>query len=298
MKHITVLKQETVDGLQINPNGIYVDATLGGGGHSKEILSKLNEGHLYAFDQDIFALDYAKKLLNNDQRVTFIKANFRDLKKELKLLGVTHIDGILMDLGLSSFQIDDARRGFSYLVDTDLDMRMDQSQTLTAKDIVNTWSEEALARIFYVYGEEKKSRQIAAMIMKKRPLHTTKQLVDICDQVNKGMKGHSAKRVFQALRIAVNEELEALEIALKDAHDMLNPGGRMSIITFHSLEDRIVKHFFKEHSEMVIPKHLPIIPEDTTTLKLINKKPIYPSDEEMSINSRSKSAKLRIAEKK
>lgn len=298
MKHVTVLKHETVDGLNIKPNGIYVDGTLGGGGHSKEIIARLQDGHLYAFDQDDYAIEYAKRYLENDVRVTFIKANFKDLKKELQAQGVDHIDGLLLDLGLSSFQIDDATRGFSYLVDTPLDMRMDQHQLISAKDIINTYDEAELARIFYVYGEEHKSRQIAKIIVEKRPIETTGQLVAICDRVNHGIKGHSAKRVFQALRIATNQELDALEQVLMDAHDMLNPGGRLSIITFHSLEDRIVKHFYKTHSEMHIPKHLPVIPEDTTTLKIINKKPIYPSEDEMMANSRSKSAKLRIAEKK
>ena len=298
MKHVTVLKEETVKGLNIKPHGIYVDGTLGGGGHAKAIIEQLDQGMLYAFDQDVFALEYAKRALKSDSHVTFIKANFKDMKKELNARGIDHIDGLLLDLGLSSFQIDDPSRGFSYLVDTALDMRMDQSQLRSAKDIINTYDERSLADIFYVYGEEKNSRKIASLIIKKRPIETTKALVDICDQANKRMKGHSAKRVFQALRIAVNGELDALETVLLDAHDMLNPGGRLSIITFHSLEDRIVKHFYKSHSEMHVPKHMPVLPKDTTTLIVINKKPIYPTELEMQENTRSKSAKLRIAEKK
>lgn len=297
MKHITVLKKETVEGLNIKPNGVYVDATLGGGGHSKEILTHLDKGALYVFDQDEFAIAYAKKVLNDD-RVTYIKSNFKYLKSELLKLGVSHIDGILLDLGLSSFQIDDASRGFSYLVDTPLDMRMDQQQVISAKEIVNAYDETALAHIFYVYGEERNSRKIARAIINNRPLEMTGELVAICDNINYKQKGHSAKRVFQALRIATNGELDALEQVLKDAHDILNSGGRYAIITFHSLEDRIVKHFFKDKSEMHIPKNLPILPPDTSTLKIINKKPIYPSTDEMNMNSRSKSAKLRIAEKK
>lgn len=298
MIHVTVLKKEAVDGLNIKPNGIYVDGTFGGGGHSKEILNRLKDGKLFAFDQDQFALDYARNNLTEDPRVTFIHANFKDLKHELHQLGIRKIDGILLDLGLSSFQIDDASRGFSYIKNAELDMRMDRTQPLSAKHIINTYSEAELSRIFYVYGEEKNSRKIASKIISKRPLHTTSDLVEVCDEVNYKQKGHSAKRIFQALRIAVNGELDALEKVLNDAHDMLNPGGRYAIITFHSLEDRIVKHFFKENSEMNIPKNLPILPVDLTTLKIINKKPIYPLAEEITKNSRSKSAKLRIAERK
>ncbi len=298
MKHVTVLKKEAVSGLNIKPNGIYVDGTLGGGGHALAILEQLGDGHLFAFDQDAFAIDYAKGFIGNHSKITFIKANFKHLKQELNQRGIMHIDGLLLDLGLSSFQIDDASRGFSYLVDTPLDMRMDQNSMRSAKDILNTFDEAALAKLLFVYGEEKNSRQIAKQIINKRPLETTRELVAICDQVNKHQKGHSAKRVFQALRIATNGELDALEQVLHDAHDMLNTGGRFSIITFHSLEDRIVKHFFKEKSEMQVPKHLPVLPKDTTTLKIINKKPIYPSEEEITVNARSKSAKLRIAEKK
>lgn len=297
MKHITVLKNETVAGLNIKPDGIYVDGTLGGGGHSKAILDKLTTGKLFAFDQDMYAINYAKNAIKSEQ-ITYINANFKYLKQELNKQGIYNIDGLLLDLGLSSFQIDDASRGFSYLVDTPIDMRMNQSQTVSAKTIINTYDFSELARIFYVYGEERNSRKIADLIIKKRPIETTAELVDICDTVNRRVKGHSAKRVFQALRIATNGELDALEKVLDDAHDMLNPGGRFSIITFHSLEDRIVKHFYKKHGEMHVPKHLPIIPEDTTTLKIINKKPIYPSKAEMEMNKRSLSAKLRIAEKK
>ncbi len=203
-----------------------------------------------------------------------------------------------MDLGLSSFQIDDETRGFTYLKDTSLDMRMDQEQSVTAETILNTYSMEELARIFFVYGEEKNSFKIARRIVEKRPLKTTMELVKICDSVNYNEKGHSSKRVFQALRIAVNEELTVLEEVLKDAVDLLNPDGRLVVITFHSLEDRIVKHFFKDESTSNLPKNLPVIDLPDTKMELITRKPVYPTDQEYERNPRSKSAKLRAARKK
>lgn len=298
MEHFSVLKNEAISHLNIKEDGIYVDGTLGGAGHSSEILKKLKTGFLYAFDQDDYAIEFAKKRLGENNRYEIIKSNFMFLKEKLAEKNIHHIDGLLLDLGLSSFQIDDEKRGFTYLKDTTLDMRMNQSQTLTAEEVLNTYSKEALAKIFFLYGEEKNSFKIADEIIKNRPLKTTMDLVKITDRVNYKDKGHSAKRVFQALRIEVNHELEALETVLKDVVDLLNPEGRIVIITFHSLEDRIVKHFFKEQSIQEQPKGLPIMIDDQSKLKIITKKPIYPSDEELALNSRSKSAKLRVAQKK
>jgi 16S rRNA (cytosine1402-N4)-methyltransferase len=293
MKHETVLKEEAIQYLNIKPNGVYVDGTLGGAGHSKRILEELKGGFLYAFDQDDFAIDYAKNILTDFSNFKIIKENFRNMKNELKKFGVEKIDGLLLDLGLSSFQIDDESRGFTYLKDTVLDMRMNQSQEISAKDIVNTYSQEELANIFFKYGEEKNGFKIARKIIQKRPLLSTMELVGICDQVNYKEKGHSAKRVFQALRIAVNDELRVLEEVLNDAVDMLNPDGRLVIITFHSLEDRIVKHFFKDESSSDLLRKLPVVDIDTSLTEILTKKPVYPTDEEYSRNPRSKSAKLR-----
>ncbi len=298
MKHETVLKEEAIQYLNIKPDGIYVDGTLGGAGHSKLILEHLKTGFLYAFDQDDFAISYAKEILKDSKNYKIIKSNFRFLKEKLLEEGVEKIDGLLLDLGLSSFQIDDETRGFTYLKDTSLDMRMDQEQSVTAETILNTYSMEELARIFFVYGEEKNSFKMARRIVEKRPLKTTMELVKICDSVNYNEKGHSSKRVFQALRIAVNEELTVLEEVLKDAVDLLNKDGRLVVITFHSLEDRIVKHFFKDESTSNLPKNLPVIDLPDTKMELITRKPVYPSDQEYERNPRSKSAKLRAARKK
>jgi len=297
MKHETVLLDEAIKYLDIKENGIYVDATLGGARHSKAILKKIPKGFLFGFDQDQFALDYAKNILAKFSNYKLIKSNFRYLKEKLAQNNVQKIDGLLLDLGLSSFQIDDYDRGFTYLGDTALDMRMDQQQTLTAQEIVNTYSVEELARIFFVYGEEKNSFKIARKIIAKRPLKTTAELVEITDAVNYKVKGHSAKRVFQALRIAVNDELRVLELVLKDAVELLKPNGRIVVITFHSLEDRIVKHFFKSLSTVHTPKNLPIV-EQEAKMELVVRKPVYPSDLEYERNSRSKSAKLRAIRKK
>jgi 16S rRNA (cytosine1402-N4)-methyltransferase len=298
MKHETVLKEEAIQYLTIKPKGIYVDATLGGAGHSKRILETLKGGFLYAFDQDEFAIKYAQEVLKDFSNYKIIKSNFKYMKQKLKLEGIEKIDGLLLDLGLSSFQIDDVNRGFTYLKDTQLDMRMDQSQEMTAQMILNTYSFEELAKIFFVYGEEKNSFKIAKRIIEKRPLQTTMDLVKITDSVNYNEKGHSAKRVFQALRIAVNDELNVLEDVLKDAVDMLNPDGRLVVITFHSLEDRIVKHFFKEESTIYIPKNLPIMSNQEADFEVITRKPIYPTEDEYLRNPRSKSAKLRALRKR
>lgn len=297
MKHISVLLHESIEGLNIKPDGIYVDATLGGGGHSLEILKKLTTGHLYAFDQDDFALKKANERLIDFDQKTLIKSNFAMMKEKLNALGVEKVDGILFDLGLSSFQIDDASRGFSYLQNNMLDMRMNKDATLTAKEIVNTYDRQKLTDLFRMYGEENNAWKIAGMIIERRPIETTHELVEITDIANRGIKGHSAKRVFQALRIEVNKELDVLEKALNSALELLNIGGRLSIITFQSLEDRMVKQFYKKHSEDKHPKHIDIRNLPKPPLKIINRKPILPSENELKNNSRSRSAKLRVAEK-
>ncbi|WP_018664085.1 16S rRNA (cytosine(1402)-N(4))-methyltransferase RsmH [Heyndrickxia acidiproducens] len=307
-EHTTVLLKETVDGLNVQPDGIYADCTLGGGGHSEYLLSKLShKGHVYAFDQDETAIAHAKqKLQRYENQITFIKSNFRFLKEELENLGVNGVDGVLYDLGVSSPQLDTPERGFSYHYDAPLDMRMDLDAALTAYDVVNEWPYEDLVRIFFRYGEEKFSKQIARKIeahRKKELIQTTGQLADIIKEAipaparRKG--GHPAKRVFQAIRIAVNDELGAFEDSLTAAISLLNPHGRISVITFHSLEDRICKTIFKEKSRMKdLPHGLPVIPEGyEPELKLITRKPIVPSEKELEINNRSRSAKLRIAEK-
>lgn len=299
MKHITVLLEESIEQLNIKPNGIYVDGTLGGAGHSELILKNLSsQGHLYSFDQDTYAINTATKKLEDYDNVTIIHDNFANVKKRLLDLGVTKVDGLLLDLGMSSFQIDDESRGFTYLKDAKLDMRMNQDQKLTAEEIVNTYSKDELAEIFFKYGDEENGFKIANRIISARPLQTTGQLVDICDRVNFKRKGHSAKKVFQALRIAVNDELRVLETLLEDSLDFLNDEGRLVIITFHSLEDRIVKHFFKRNSTLDVPKNMPLINIEQPILELVTRKPIYPSDVEMIDNSRSKSAKLRVAKKR
>jgi len=309
-KHYTVMLQETVDGLNIRPDGIYVDCTLGGAGHSEYLLSQLSEkGHLYAFDQDQKALAHAKTRLQkyvDKGQVTFIKSNFRNIKEELAEHGVFHVDGILYDLGVSSPQLDEAERGFSYHQDAPLDMRMDQDAPLTAREVVNTYSYSELVKIFFRYGEEKFSKQIAREIERvreKQPIETTGELVEIIKTAipaparRKG--GHPAKRIFQAIRIAVNDELGAVEESLEQAIDLLAKNGRISVITFHSLEDRIVKTMFKEYSTVQdLPPGIPVVPEEfQPELKVITRKPILPSDSELSENNRSRSAKLRIAEK-
>ncbi len=298
MKHITVLLDEAIEALKIDPNGIYVDGTLGGAGHASLILENLTEGFLYAFDQDSFAINYAKERLSNHHNFKIIHDNFRNLRARLLEENILAVDGILLDLGLSSFQIDDEKRGFTYLKNTTLDMRMNDQQTLTAEHLLNTSSIEELARIFYLYGEEKNSFKIARAIIDQRPLRSTKDLVDITDRINYKDKGHSAKRVFQALRIAVNDELGALEQVLKEGASLLKPGGRFVIITFHSLEDRIVKHYFKELSTVDLPKNLPIQHIPPADFELVSTKPWYPSEKEIKENSRSKSAKMRILQRR
>lgn len=310
-QHETVLLEETVDGLNIKPDGVYVDCTLGGAGHSQRILEQLNDdGHLYAFDQDEFAIEEAKVVLKEgieNGQVTLIKDNFRNLKQALKNVNVDKVDGVLYDLGVSSPQLDDGERGFSYNAEAQLDMRMNQSQQLTAYDIVNNWEYNDIVRILFQYGEEKFSKQIARKIEAHRevkPIETTFELVDIIKEAipaparRKG--GHPAKRTFQGIRIAVNDELNAVSESLEQAIELITIEGRISVITFHSLEDRIVKHLFKDYSTVEEPpKNMPIMPDqlEKAPLKLINRKVILPSEEEIEDNRRSRSAKLRIAEK-
>lgn len=307
-KHTTVLLEETVDGLDIKPDGTYVDCTLGGAGHSELILSKLSEkGKLYAFDQDDIAIANAKeKLAAYGDRLTIIKSNFLYLQEELENHGVTEVDGVLYDLGVSSPQLDTPERGFSYHHDAPLDMRMDQDAPLSAYDVINEWPYEKLVKIFFQYGEEKFSKQIARKIEAAREskhIETTGELVELIKDAipaparRKG--GHPAKRVFQAVRIAVNDELGVFEKSLEQAIDLLAVGGRISVITFHSLEDRICKVTLKKASETPpLPPGLPIIPEEyQPKLKLVTRKPILPSEEELEFNNRARSAKLRIAEK-
>ncbi|MYZ78974.1 16S rRNA (cytosine(1402)-N(4))-methyltransferase RsmH [Ligilactobacillus salivarius] len=309
-KHITVLLNEAVDGLNIKPDGTYVDCTLGGGGHSGLILSKLSEnGKLYSFDQDITAINFNKDKFEEENelgKINFIKSNFRNISEELNKRNILGVDGILYDLGVSSPQFDNADRGFSYNYDAPLDMRMDQSQSLTARDVVNDWSYEQLVRIFFRYGEEKFAKSIARRIEKVRqqtPIETTGQLVDLIKEAipakarRKG--GHPAKKTFQAIRIAVNDELGALEESLEQALDLLNPGGRISVITFQSLEDRLVKVVFKQKTSLPeLPPGLPVIPDSQKVeYKLITRKPIVPSEDEITHNNRAHSAKLRIIEK-
>lgn len=309
-KHITVLLNEAVDGLNIKPDGTYVDCTLGGGGHSGLILSKLSEnGRLYSFDQDITAINFNKDKFKEENelgKINFIKSNFRNISEELNKRNILGVDGILYDLGVSSPQFDNADRGFSYNYDAPLDMRMDQSQSLTARDVVNDWSYEQLVRIFFRYGEEKFAKSIARRIEKVRqqtPIETTGQLVDLIKEAipakarRKG--GHPAKKTFQAIRIAVNDELGALEESLEQALDLLNPGGRISVITFQSLEDRLVKVMFKQKTSLPeLPPGLPVIPDSQKVeYKLITRKPIVPSEDEITYNNRAHSAKLRIIEK-
>lgn len=313
--HITVLKEEAVEGLAIKPDGIYVDCTLGGAGHSERIAAQLGEGgRLIGLDQDDTALAFAKdKLSPYGDRVTLIKTNFRYIRKALEKAGVPlsadgvpQVDGILLDLGVSSPQLDDADRGFSYHQDAELDMRMDQTASLTARQLVNEWPEAELAKILFEYGEEKFARRIAAVIVKARekaPVETTGQLAELIKEgipaAARRTGGHPAKRSFQAIRIAVNDELGALEDVLEQGIECLKPGGRISVITFHSLEDRIVKQAFAGHIEScTCPPDFPVcVCGRKSTLKLVNRKPIVPGDLELETNQRARSSKLRIAEK-
>jgi len=313
-QHITVLKAEAVEGLNITPHGIYVDCTLGGAGHSQLIAERLQPpGRLIAFDQDIAALNHAQhKLSAYMDRVTLVKSNFRYLREQLKeldipqLAGNPQVNGILFDLGVSSPQLDDAERGFSYNHEADLDMRMDQGVGITAQELVNEWSEAELTRILFEYGEEKFARRIANQIVKartERPITTTIELAEIVKNAipaaARRTGPHPAKRSFQAFRIAVNDELGALEEALEQSIACLAPGGRIAVITFHSLEDRICKHLFAKFVERcTCPSNFPIcVCQKKSVIRIVQRKPIVPTENELELNSRARSAKLRIAEK-
>ncbi len=306
-KHIPVLLNEVIQGLNIKANGVYFDLTLGRGGHSKEILKKLNSGHLYGVDQDETAIKESQiNLKDYENKITLVHDNFAHLADIMTKNQVEYADGILMDLGVSSPQFDEGDRGFSYREDAPLDMRMDQNNPLSAKIIVNTYSLQELTKIFKEYGEDKFAYQIAKNIVKAReraPIETTFQLVEIVKK-SKPMKelakvGHPAKQIFQALRIEVNHELEVLEIALKQALKALRPhGGRLAIITFQSLEDRIVKNIYKEASVVIGNRYDDGNKGEEKEYRLVNTKPITASEEELESNPRSHSAKLRIIERK
>ena len=305
--HVTVLLNEAVEGLNIKEDGIYVDCTLGGAGHSCAILKRLTTGHLYCFDQDQTAIAAARSRLSEiSDNFTIIYSNFVNIKAELSNLGITKVDGILFDLGVSSPQFDTGERGFSYNYDARLDMRMDTNNSLDAYTIVNTWSYEQLVEILFKYADEKFAKRIARKIEQSRvnkPIETTFQLVEIIKEAipaaarRKG--GHPAKRTFQALRIAVNDELNVFDRALKDSLALLNSGGRIAVITFHSLEDKICKYTFNDVTKLKdVPPGLPVIPDYLLPkYKLVNKKAIIASKEELEINHRSHSAKLRVIER-
>jgi len=306
-QHTSVLLNESIEGLNIKKDGKYVDTTLGAGGHSSQILKRLTTGHLYCFDQDQDAIHAATdKLKQISDNFTIINSNFRNLKEELKKRDVENVDGILFDLGVSSYQFDEVSRGFSYNHEARLDMRMDVRNTLSAYEIVNEWKYQDIVSILYRYADEKFAKNIAHKIEKTRenkPITTTFELVEVIKSALPASvlrkKGHPAKKTFQALRIAVNDELHVFEIALKDALDILKPNARIAVITFHSLEDRICKQLFKEVSTIpAIPKGIPYIPKELEPkFKLVNKKPIIASEEELLNNHRSHSAKLRIIER-
>lgn len=304
-KHISVLLEESINYLNIKKDGIYVDCTLGGGGHSFEILKNLDKGHLYAFDQDDYAIEKASiKLDTLKKDYTIIKSNFINLKEKLNNLGIEKVDGVLYDLGVSSFQFDIPDRGFSYKFDAPLDMRMNQNQELTAEIIINEYSYHDIVKILYRYGEESFSKQIARNIEKKRQekrIKTTFELVAIIKSSLPmkvlSKKGHPAKKTFQALRIAVNNELLVFEKSLKIALDMLNPDGRVVVITFHSLEDRIAKQVMRDHVTIDYPINIPVMPNIKPDFELLHRKVILPSPEELFNNNRAHSAKLRAIKK-
>ena len=304
--HYSVLLKESIDGLNIKDGGTYVDCTLGYAGHSKVILEKNKKGKLFAFDEDENAVKYSKEALSSiGDNFTIFKENFANLKETLEKENIIKVDGFLFDLGFSSPQIDDAKRGFSFKLNAPLDMRMDTQNSLTAKDVVNTYSLEKLTEIFFKFAEEKYSKVIASAICKERKnkeIVTTFELVDIIQKAvgaSYFYKNHPEREIFQAIRIEVNNELSVIEKALPDAIDMLSKGGRICVITFHSLEDRLVKQIFKKYSEVddILKGMIDIPDEYKPKIKIINKKPILPTDEEINENSRSHSAKLRIVER-
>ena len=305
--HVSVLLQECLDGLNIRPDGIYVDGTLGGAGHSSQIAARLTTGRLIGIDRDPVALKAAgERLKPYGDRVTLVHSNFCEIASVLRDLGISGVDGILMDLGVSSPQLDDAARGFSYMADAPLDMRMNGEDHMTARDVVNSWSYEELRRILFDYGEERYAPQIAGAICRRResaPIETTLELVDIIRSAMPPAalreKQHPAKRSFQAIRIAVNDELGSVEKVMVDAIPCLNPGGRLAIITFHSLEDRIVKNGMANAARgCTCPPNFPVcVCGNKPKVKLISRKPIVAGDEELEFNPRSRSAKLRVCEK-
>ena len=305
-KHKSVLLQECIEGLNIKENGIYVDGTLGGAGHSSEILKRISsKGKLIGIDRDEEALKAAKERLREYQNVVYLHGNHDDIKELLKSIQIDKVDGILLDLGVSSYQLDERARGFSYMGEATLDMRMDKTQELTAKDVINNYTEERLIKIIEEYGEERFAKNIARNIVKERqnsPIETTMQLVEIIKKsipISKQKDGHPAKRTFQAIRIEVNNEIEPLKETIRNCIDCLKPEGRLCVITFHSLEDRAVKQAYSDaEGKCTCPKDLPYcVCGYHSEGKIINKKPIVASKEEQEENSRSKSAKLRIFQK-
>lgn len=307
-RHYSVLLKETVEQLAVRPDGIYVDGTLGGGGHAFEVCRRLSEkGHLYGFDQDAAAIEAAgNRLLAYGSRVTLIRSNYSRMREELKARGVCRADGILLDLGVSSYQLDEAERGFTYREDAPLDMRMDQRQEKTAADIVNDYSEQELYRVLRDFGEERFAKNIAKHIVntrEKKPVRTTGELVEIIKAAIplkiRMQKGHPAKQTFQAIRIELNQELDVLKDSLDDMIDLLNPGGRICIITFHSLEDRIVKNTFRRNENpCTCPSHFPVcVCGKISKGRVVTRKAMVPTDRELEENSRSKSAKLRVFER-
>ena len=308
-KHVSVLLNETIDGLNINPDGIFVDGTLGGGGHSYEICKRLSDkGRLIGIDQDGEALEAARERLKEfEDKITLVRSNYCEIETIIKDLGIEKVDGIVLDLGVSSYQLDNLERGFSYKSDAPLDMRMDQRQNKTAADVVNNYSENELFRIIRDYGEDKFAKNIAkhiVMARKEKPLETTEELSEII-KASRPMKfqaigGHPAKKTYQAIRIEVNQELTVLKESLDTMIDHLNPGGRICVITFHSLEDRITKIKFRENENpCTCPPDFPVcVCGKVSKGKVITRKPIIPSEEEMTENKRSKSSKLRIFERR
>ncbi len=304
MSHLSVLLDKSIEGLAINPGGIYFDGTTGLGGHSLEIAKRLESGKLIACDRDESALEAARKRLgDHGERVTFTHGNFGDIAELLKRLGIDKVDGILCDFGVSSPQLDRAERGFSYMHPAPLDMRMNAEDTLTAYDVVNTWSEDELVKILFEYGEERYARRIAARIAESRPVDTTGELADIVREAmpKKALreKQHPAKRSFQAIRIAVNDELGEIKRLLDSAPGVMNKGGRIALISFHSLEDRLVKTSFKAYEDgCVCPRDFPkCVCGFEQKLRIITKKPVVPDESEIRQNPRARSAKLRVAER-
>lgn len=305
--HYSVLLGETIENLNIRPDGIYVDGTLGGGGHALEVVKRLSDkGRFYGIDQDDAAIEAAgNRLAEYKEKITLIRSNYCNMKAALAERGVDKVDGIVLDLGVSSYQLDTLERGFSYKFDTDLDMRMDRRQTLTAKDIVNEYSEAELFRIIRDYGEDQFAKNIAkhiAAAREKKTIETTGELTEIIKAAipaKMRQNGHPSKKTFQAIRIECNHELDVLKNSLDDMIELLNPGGRICIITFHSLEDRIVKSAFRlQENPCTCPPHFPVcVCGKKSRGTVITRKPILPSEEELEANSRSKSAKLRVFEK-